>query len=350
MVGSLLDLLRLSDLAVPIARVLLFLRVEWFDSPLVSLSLPMVQQQFPFTFCRAQQRILYFCELHVSLRFDCGRRHLGNVGSLTERGDIFGGLLLIDLHLLLQFVGRSRSRAYLRVDNHRRHYDVGALDYGSLRHAWHHYVHISVGGLSLLLLLITVLVLLVGHLLARDVHAGGEGGGVRDSGGRREHRVGSRSRHKVTLYMWSVLVGLQVNRHRLLLLRGNVMLLRTVSVLLLLLLQHFPLILLLPQLLPHIVVLLLVHLILALLLPDQHFLLQLRIDLVGLLKNVVQFLLCTYKLSDVDMVQVLITLIVSVFAFLAPVQYETSPFNDLLPLNIAHMHLHGEFVAKDDLD
>merc|ERR1719272_1368046 len=137
----------------------------------------MMQQQFPFALGRAKQRILYFCELHVSLGFDGCRRHLGNVGRsvqlgglllLTEGGDIFGGLLVVDLHLLLQFVTGSRSRSDLRVDNHWRstlqvrRYDVGALHHGSLRHAtWHHNVHVGRGLSSFLLLLITVLVLLL---------------------------------------------------------------------------------------------------------------------------------------------------------------------------------------------
>ena len=136
--------------------------------------------------------------------------------------------------------------------------------------------------------------------------------------------------------MGPVLVGLQVaafgqarhlNGNRLLLLSGKVVLGAVLSVwllvlLLLLLLQgHLPLVLLLAQLLlPHVVVLFLVHLVLALLLPDQDFLLQLSIDLVGLLKNVVQFLLCPNEFGDVDVVKILITLIVSILTFLPPVE------------------------------
>ena len=122
--------------------------------------------------------------------------------------------------------------------------------------------------------------------------------------------------------------------------------------LLLLLLKggHLPLLLLLAELLlPHVVVLFLVHLVLALLLSDQDFLLELSIDLVCLLKNVVQFLLCSDEFGDVDVVQILITLIVSILTFLPPVQDQTSPLNDLLPLYIAHVHLHGQLVTQDHL-
>ena len=86
---------RLLDAAIAIARVLLFLRVEGFDSSLVVLvtcALTMLEQEFSLALCRVKQRILDLRKLRVCLFLNLGWRHFGYG---CRRVHIFGRSLLL---------------------------------------------------------------------------------------------------------------------------------------------------------------------------------------------------------------------------------------------------------------